>query len=611
MSVQDTASPSAPTPLHRSNGDLSTSPLGLAATLGASERHGEPRVPELGPTRSPNLTNSVSMAVLDHWDTQLRVPTSGAPSQGGGSSNPQTPSGAYNGNAPQVAAPLRQAQESWLRNTMSSMGIGRGATPARKSEMSLLWNLCWGFSQVAVVSVMAALSSKMWKSRHDPSLSEWQACDRPLGIWACLWVTRVFLASGLAYWDFVRIRMARELRPNVPTTGDATQPTPTVPLQFPQPTAHNPIPVPIPDPENPSSPNEQPPPPPVLPYTHLYSRLTLLSSLLTLSWFLTAHILEYTSLNTCRHTSPHLWWLIFGILCIMYVMVLEVLLLGFIILVLAPILFVFWNIFLFCIGRHPAQNPHMIKPDIGKLPRSLVDRIPLVMYIPPPPTKDLVQDGDTAVASEEPEKGSSSPGDRNHEYPPKSPTAPPELPATASPAPKKPTTSRRFRFFRRKATLKEGDASADGNAQANPPSDDPEKEEETWEGHFERSDYPFVVLEGNRAICAICLMDFEEPKRKHRHATNPAAALNLTLPTSTGGPSTNSSPTLTNAAQADNELKLADAGEGAQPLRLLACGHVFHQTCLDPWLTDVSGRCPVCQRAVEVRELKKRKRNRR
>ncbi|KAF6761282.1 hypothetical protein DFP72DRAFT_880610 [Ephemerocybe angulata] len=554
MSVQDTASPSAPTPLHRSNGDLSTSPLGLAATLGASERHGEPRVPELGPTRSPNLTNSVSMAVLDHWDTQLRVPTSGAPSQGGAA--PTT------GNAPQVAAPLRQAQESWLRNTMSSMGIGSGATPARKSEMSLLWNLCWGFSQVAVVSVMAALSSKLWKSQHDPSLSEWQA---------------FFLASGLAYWDFVRIRMARELRPNVPTTGDATQPTPT-------PTAHNPIPVPIPDPENPSSPNEQPPPPPVLPYTRLYSRLTLLSSLLTLSWFLTAHILEYTSLNTCRHTSPHLWWLIFGILCIMYVMVLEVLLLGFIILVLAPILFVFWNIFLFCIGRHPAQNPHMIKPDIGKLPRSLVDRIPLVMYIPPPPTKDSVQDGDTAVASEEPEKGSSSP-------------------ATASPAPKKPATSRRFRFFRRKATLKEGDASADGNAQANPPSDDPEKEEETWEGHFERSDYPFVVLEGNRAICAICLMDVEEPKRKHRHATNPAAALNLTLPTSTGGPSTNST----------------DAGEGAQPLRLLAFvvssmqlyTNYLTQTCLDPWLTDVSGRCPVCQRAVEVRELKKRKRNRR
>ena len=74
-------------------------------------------------------------------------------------------------------------------------------------------------------------------------------------------------------------------------------------------------------------------------------RLTLLCSLMTLSWFLTAHILEYTSINTCRHTSPHLWWLVFAILCTMYIVVLEVVLLGFVVLVLAPILFVSSRIF--------------------------------------------------------------------------------------------------------------------------------------------------------------------------------------------------------------------------------------------------------------------------
>ena len=68
--------------------------------------------------------------------------------------------------------------------------------------------------------------------------------------------------------------------------------------------------------------------------------LTLLSSLLTLSWFLTAHILEYTSINTCRHSSPHIWWLTFGILCLMYLSVLEVILLSFVVFVVAPILFV-------------------------------------------------------------------------------------------------------------------------------------------------------------------------------------------------------------------------------------------------------------------------------
>lgn len=35
-----------------------------------------------------------------------------------------------------------------------------------------------------------------------------------------------------------------------------------------------------------------------------------------------------------------------------------------------------------------------------------------------------------------------------------------------------------------------------------------------------------------------------------------------------------------------------------EPLRLLLCGHVMHKTCVDQWLTAVSGRCPVCQRAV-------------
>lgn len=94
-----------------------------------------------------------------------------------------------------------------------------------------------------------------------------------------------------------------------------------------------------------------------LPHTRLYSRLvgsfgsiqgcyliffrlTLLSSLITLSWFLTANILAYTSIETCRHAAPHLWWLIFAVLCIMYLIVLEVVLLGFVVLVVAPILFV-------------------------------------------------------------------------------------------------------------------------------------------------------------------------------------------------------------------------------------------------------------------------------
>lgn len=69
-------------------------------------------------------------------------------------------------------------------------------------------------------------------------------------------------------------------------------------------------------------------------------RLTLFSSLITLIWFVTANILVYTSVDTCRYDAPRLWWLNFAILCILYLMVLEVVVLGFVVLVVAPILFV-------------------------------------------------------------------------------------------------------------------------------------------------------------------------------------------------------------------------------------------------------------------------------
>ena len=48
----------------------------------------------------------------------------------------------------------------------------------------------------------------------------------------------------------------------------------------------------------------------------------------------------------------------------------------------------FWNIFLIVLGRHPIQNPHYINPEIGKLSKAIVEKIPLVMYIPFPPGED-------------------------------------------------------------------------------------------------------------------------------------------------------------------------------------------------------------------------------
>jgi hypothetical protein len=272
----------------------------------------------------------------------------------------------------------------------------------------------------------------------------------------------------------------------------------------------------------------------------------------------------------------------------MYIMVLEVVLLGFVVFILAPILFVFWNILLICLGRHPLQNPTMIKPEIGKLPKSSVERIPLVIYIPPPP--------------DEPSNGPVTVPDAVYAYPPK------------PPAPKPP--KRRFAFLKSVGKRK---AAASGDNEAtnvNLKGKEAEFTEPlTWEDHWEQGEYPFVRLEGNRAACAICLMDFEEPKRI-------SGAKPITNDES--GKATEKIEAVEETPQVqeifvdratDEEtaahLRLADAGEGSLPLRLLTCGHVFHQTCLDPWLIDVSGRCPVCQRPVEVPEPVRKKKNRR
>jgi len=273
----------------------------------------------------------------------------------------------------------------------------------------------------------------------------------------------------------------------------------------------------------------------------------------------------------------------------MYLMVLEVVILGFIVFIVAPILFLFWNIFLICIGRHPLQSTAMIKPEIGKLSKSIVDRIPLVIYIPPPPDTPL----QGKVATPEPIYG----------YPPK-------------PAPATPVSKPRFKFMRRFSSVqgKKGDSTSNTLTSADDKDVERDAQPKTWEAHWEQGEYPFVVLEGNRAACAICLMDFDEPKRIG-DASGTAAGSSNTEVTSGSVENTMITEVPMQSANSEQlgeaELKLADAGEGAQPLRLLACGHVFHKTCLDPWLTDVSGRCPVCQRAVEILKDKKPKKERR
>ena len=186
----------------------------------------------------------------------------------------------------------------------------------------------------------------------------------------------------------------------------------------------------------------------------------------------------------------------------------------------------------------------MIKPEIAKLPRAVVDRIPLVIYIPPPP--------------DEPSKGPITVPDAIHTYPPK------------HEPPKKP--SRRFAFLRR--SKKHGKS----DERTEKPGKSPVAEPLTWEDHWEQGDYPFVRLEGNRAACAICLMDFEEPKRAAGASSTVSKASEkmAEIGDKEEAELVQEIPIRTQLDEDEAKLRLTDAGVGAQPLRLLTCGHVFH-----------------------------------
>jgi hypothetical protein len=256
------------------------------------------------------------------------------------------------------------------------------------------------------------------------------------------------------------------------------------------------------------------------------------------------------------------------------------------------------NVVLLCMGRQPLFRPGGINHEIGKLPQQIVDRIPLVMYIPTPPPKDA-NPKDLAK-------------DSVHTYPPPpsdSPVEPTIAKEPASPLVENlPPAQKRHRFFflrRSKNEQKpdlEGGAGEDAGDRAAKLRGKMRRGtiEDEWEANWERGEYPFVKLPENRATCAICLLDFEAPpKRGAASSANAAATASGAVSTSTanGDGGTTTVPV--------EPLSLQDAGEGATPLRLLACGHAFHQTCLDPWLKDVSGRCPVCQKKVDIEELEK------
>jgi hypothetical protein len=327
--------------------------------------------------------------------------------------------------------------------------------------------------------------------------------------------------------------------------------------------------------------------------------------------------------------------LAFGIVSIGYLVVLEIFLIAFVVFVLGPLLLVSplqkrsflcsfplftqqltLNLLMICLGRPlDGRGNLQIRAEIPKIDQKYVDSIPLVVFIP----------------EEEPNEGEEKKedNDNEHTYPPKpvdekaagsSKPIPTPTPAPEQQATEKPRKGR-FRFLRRKT--KQPETQSEPKAEEKPSATAGAQEEDAWEAQFEKGEYPFVRLDGNRATCAICLCDFVPPKPRGGVAP-PAASGSTPGPSdveASSVPNADESTVSNNEEQKDDdkdkqekskskskkikkekeEQKVEEdeeVGVPGEPLRLLECGHVFHKQCLDPWLLDVSGRCPVCQRRV-------------
>ncbi|KAG8724689.1 hypothetical protein FRC09_015600 [Ceratobasidium sp. 395] len=346
----------------------------------------------------------------------------------------------------------------------------------KAARVSLARALTFGIGHIVAISVVLSSASKPGSARSilggglDRSLattgqSQWEACRWPLAAWNIVWAVKATIGIGMAVWDYWYVIKPRAARDRLQRRRDR------------------------------------------------FTRYAYYLELSGLVWFIVANVLLYGSPRECRVASPRIWWLTFELVCWGYLVAAELV-------VTIPVVLVLFIHGFYAtyygpnrIGRFDSARGAQRQDsdsNASPMPRALVDRIPLAVYIP------ATVQGETHSSSQ-----------------PK-----PAVDGTKLGLLKRARLKLLF-FSRIKAR------------------DDPEA---IWQ----KSKHPFVKLESNQAICAVCKVDFEPPRRV--------------------------------GAQVED-------GAEAEALRLLACGHAFHVECLDPWLVEVSARCPTCRRRVEMGDL--------
>ena len=87
-----------------------------------------------------------------------------------------------------------------------------GSIDRNSSGMSSLLSLIPMFEayfiQFVAITVLLVFAAHH-ESPTTPGLSEWRACERPLGTWDSIWLVRVASGAVLSVWGFKRDRAIR------------------------------------------------------------------------------------------------------------------------------------------------------------------------------------------------------------------------------------------------------------------------------------------------------------------------------------------------------------------------------------------------------------------
>ncbi|CBQ73372.1 conserved hypothetical protein [Sporisorium reilianum SRZ2] len=297
-------------------------------------------------------------------------------------------------------------------------------------------------------------------------------------------------------------------------------------------------------------------------------KISTLLGIASLVIFFVGNAIVYSSTECSQRPAEAvpLFWAALASLIVVYIFIFEIAVLAFLIVCALPVLIVIMRA-LGLTHRLPQRELH---PETGKIDQKEVDkRVKLVYYTPAEEDEDGREGGD-AISTQPDREGDEAvkSGEDAEEAMPNRPglgsrRATQDTVQTASQRGVLGRLSRLTRILiarRRSAppnTTKPAASSTHPSSPTTPqpePGTSPNTSQPTASKRGRKLKYPLHPLPAHRATCPICLCDFEEPQ--------------------------------------------PHAEPEPEPLRLLACGHVLHRSCVDQWFTSVSGRCPVCQRAV-------------